>query len=148
MRYQLQITLLLFAVLYAWRKGGTDERLGAAIMVFMFGASDAYRAWIAGPGNYDSTDFGFFAIDATVLLALLGLSFFSSRWWTLWMAGAQLIALLAHVVRLLDSAYAPFAYAVMMRAPSWLELVILIWGTALWSLDKQRQHTRTLPRRI
>jgi hypothetical protein len=135
-RYQLQIALLLIAVLYAWRKGGTDERLGAAVMVSMFAATDAYRALIAGPGRYESADFGFFAIDAAILLALLGLSLFSNRWWTLWMAAAQLIALLAHVVRLVDSTYAPFAYAVMMRAPSWLELVILICGTALLNTER------------
>jgi len=132
-RYTLQIILLVVAVLFAWRKGGTDERVGAAILLGMFVASDAYRWAIAGPGRYDSTDLGFFTIDATVLLFLVGLSFYSNRWWTLWMASAQLIALLAHVVRMLDSAYAPFAYAVMMRAPSWLELIILIWGTALWN---------------
>lgn len=129
MRYYLQLVLLALAALYACKRGGSDERLGAAIMVAMFAASPLYVLALGTGGQFEKVDPGYLTIDTVSFALFASLALKSDRWWPLWMASAQLIAVLSHLVRLLDAAYAPFAYALMMRAPSWLEIVILITGT-------------------
>ncbi len=116
------------------------------ILVAMFAASPCY-AWLAGgQGRYNDIDLAYFAIDATCLVLLVSLAIQSDRWWLLWISGAQLIATLSHFVRLLDVSFAPLAYALMMRAPSWLELVILICGTALGNSGNSRPACRARAR--
>lgn len=132
-RYIIQVLILAILIVLVLRYGGWPERCGAAIMALMFAVSPAYVELFAQSGRLDRIDPGFFVIDIALFALMLGLALASDRWWPLWMAGAQLIAVLSHFVRLLENAYAPLAYALMMRAPSWIELGILAIGIWLAS---------------
>lgn len=131
MRYALQILLLALVSVYAWRRAGVTEKGGAALMAFLLFASPVYAAISTKAGQFDRIDLGYLVIDGVVLMAMIGFALVSEKWWPLWLAGAQLIAFLSHFVRLIDASYAPFAYALMMRAPSWVQLAILALGTWL-----------------
>lgn len=139
MRYLLQIVLLTLVSVYAWRRAGATEIGGAAIMAVLLLASPVYAALYPQAGKLEDLDLGYFLIDGIVLMAMVGLALVSEKWWPLWLAGAQLIAALSHFVKLLDADYAPFAYALMMRSPSWIQLVILVCATCLEA--RQRQPT-------
>jgi hypothetical protein len=127
-RFLVQVLILFTLAVLALRRRETVEIFGVAIMVAMFAASPVYASLASGPHPLDSIDPGAFLIDVVTLILMLALALKSERWWTLWLAGAQLIAVLSHLVRLMDGEYAPLAYALMMRAPSWIQLLILAFA--------------------
>lgn len=137
MRYFLQILLLTLVSVYAWRRAGAAEIGGAAIMAILLLASPVYTALNSQAGTLENLDLGYLLIDGVVLMAMVSLALVSEKWWPLWLAGAQLIAALSHFVKLLDADYAPFAYALMMRSPSWIQLVILACGICLEARRRQ-----------
>jgi hypothetical protein len=128
MRFGFQILLLGIISVCAWRRASTTEVRGAAIMALMLAASPVYAAISEVAGRMTQLDVGYFVIDASILVLMLHLALTSQKWWPLWLASAQLIAMLSHVVRMLDADYAPLAYALMMRSPSWIQLLILLLG--------------------
>lgn len=139
MRYALQILILTLITVYAWRRAGQTEKRGALVMACLLLASPLYAALGAKPVRFEQMDMGYLVIDGLVLIAMTALALVSGKWWPLWFAGAQLIAFLSHFVRLLATSYAPFAYALMMRAPSWIQLAILAIGT--WFAVRDRRVT-------
>lgn len=125
LRFGIQVLILAIISIFALRRAGPAELRGAAIMAAMFAASPIYAALDAAAGKMTHLDLGYLIIDASILALMLQLALTSQKWWPLWLASAQLIATLSHFVRMLDTSYAPLAYALMMRSPSWIQLVIL-----------------------
>lgn len=144
MRYALQILLLVLISVYAWRRAGVTEKRGTVLMAFLLLASPVYAAISTKAGRFDQIDPGYLVIDGAILMAMTGFALVSEKWWPLWLAGAQLIALLSHFVRLMNASYAPFAYALMMRAPSWVQLAILALGT--WLAARRTAALQSSPR--
>ena len=62
----------------------------------------------------------------------------ANRNYPLFMAALQLLVVSAHVARGLIEAIAPIAYAVMVIAPGWLQLLLLATGLARHLRRKRR----------
>ena len=145
MNGKIQIVLLLIAFGAAVRRAGWPERI-AAILMLGSHALDRYYHWgIGGQGSYQQVDLGHLAIDLYLLAGFLAIALRADRQWTLWAAGAQIVALLSHPVRLVSGEVAELAYAVMIRAPSWLQIALLYVGVAFVA-RRRSQAQRSAPR--
>jgi hypothetical protein len=96
--------------------GRRSERIGAVII---------FGGWLATLASehhrWREPQWGVTGVDAIVLILLVTLGLRSSRWWPLWAAGFQLLALITHVARLVDRHVGAWAYIT----------AALIWGYAL-----------------
>ena len=130
MRIAIQTALLLAIVALAFLKGGRPEKSVAAVMVSML-LIDYPNHFFFGYGSYESVDIGHLVIDTVALVALVVIALQADRFWTLWVASAQLISVVSHVLRLLAVEMNPFIYAVMNRWPFAVMMLVLLTGTLL-----------------
>ena len=139
---KIQIALLLVAWLMAVRWGEWPERAAALAMLGAH-ALDRYYHWlIAGLGRYGVVDPGHLAIDFYLLASFLTIALAADRQWTLWAAGAQVVAMLSHPVRLVSGRVAELAYAVMIQAPSYLQTALIFVGIAFAAMRCGRLRSR------
>ena len=104
MNGKIQIVLLLIAFGSAVRWAGWPERIAALLML------GSHALWaIGGQGRYHQVDLGHLAIDLYLLAGFLAIALKANRQWTLWAAGAQIVALLSHPVRLVSGEVAELA---------------------------------------
>jgi hypothetical protein len=93
--------LLIALAAYAWARGGTSERVGAAIIIIAWVAS-----WVVGDSNpataWIRPQYGVFGVDVLALGAFIALALRSDRFWPLTAAGAQLLAVTVHIGYILD----------------------------------------------
>lgn len=143
-RYLAEIGFLALATGYAWRKGAGPERATAAALILMFALDPLYHWLIAGGGHYGQVDLGHLAIDLITLGTTGWIALKADRWWTLWVASAQVIALLSHFLRLISLQIDPLVYAVLIRAPSYLQIALLVMGT--WLHSRRTATTANLSR--
>ena len=127
MRTAVFLTIWLVAIAIAMTRGKSPERLGAAILLGMAPLQIALRAVF--PLQYDNIDPATLLTDAVAAIAFLAVALHANRIWPLWTCALQLIVLIGHAVRYLDIAAPPGAYGVMIKAPTYLQCLILIGGT-------------------
>jgi hypothetical protein len=131
LRTHLQ-TIAFFALAFAaWRWGGGPERATAAILIWFRIADWAYHGIFQQALHLTDIDFAHALIDFVAGVAAFAIAVFANRIYTLWFAAAQLLAVLAHIARMLAVAIHPLAYAVMMMAPSYLQMLLLAGG--IWA---------------
>lgn len=134
-RFIIQALLILVVFIAAWRNGGKPERYVASTYFGMFAAS-AVHAWVEGPDGetgYAGLHAFRFVLDATALAVIIFVVLRYDRWWTLWVGSVQLIAVIAHLLRIVDWPIPPIAYAVMERWPVWLAVIFTGLGTLIHS---------------
>ena len=143
MRYWLQLGLALLVVAYCWRKGGQPERAAATVLPMMYLLDPIYHAIWGQVTTYDRINLGHLVIDTAALMAFGAIALRANRLWTIWLASAQLIAVLSHFLRGI-APMNPWVYAAMNRGPSWLEIALLFAGTALYQrrLKRSRQPSQ------
>ena len=144
MRYWLQLGLALLVVAYCWRKGGQPERAAATVLPMMYLLDPIYHAIWGQVTTYDRINLGHLVIDTAALMAFVAIALRANRLWTIWLASAQLIAVLSHFLRGI-APMNPWVYAAMNRGPSWLEIALLFAGTALYQRRLKRSR-QPLPR--
>jgi len=110
----------------AFKWGGLDERLAAGAFVM---ATLASR--IATQSDYMHTETGVLAIDTLLLLALVGLALRSDRFWPMWAAGFQLVAVTVHIASTAETGNFAWAYAVGLVFWTYPVLIALMIGTWL-----------------
>lgn len=138
LRFAIFLALLAAAALYAYRRGGTPEKQVAAILIGIQLLDMAYHATGARSGYLEVDAFHAFN-DGWPLLALLAVALTADRFWPLWVAALQVIASFSHYARMMDLSVPPMAYAVMIRAPIWLQILVLVLGT--WNHARRRRRT-------
>jgi len=128
--HQLQIlgTCLLLAI--AFWKGDSPEKLcnlvgGLTIIL------DIIYHIIFGHAVFNHIDIGHLVIDSLAALAFLLIATQANRMYPLWLASWQMIAVTAHLIRLVDPAISRPVYGVMIIAPSYAEMLILATGLFL-----------------
>ncbi len=121
------VSLLLAAAI--WRWGGAPERwlisvfLVALVLPIYIGRWLGFEAGDLGPTSF-----------ASVLIDLLAAALFTSvalnanRNYPLWIAGFQLVAVGAHLVRSMVDTVSPLAFAILIIGPSYCQLLLLLGG--------------------
>ena len=130
-RFLLQALLICVVFIAAWRAGGKPERYVASLYLSMLVAS-GLNGFLRGSqtnADYQSLHAFHFLLDVTALGVVTLVALRYDRWWTLWVGSVQLIAVIAHFLRVLDLPLHPLAYAVMERWPVWMAVLLTGAGT-------------------
>lgn len=134
-RHLIFWSLVLLTFAYALWRGRSDEKLAGATCL----AATVATKFAVSPltARYSGVEFGLLFIDLAVLGAFVAIALRSQRFWPLWVAGLQLTNSMAHLMKAVDFALIPRAYAAAAAFWSYPILFIIIIGT--W-----RQHQRRL----
>ena len=130
------IPLLLVVCVYAWWRGGADERIVAAACL----AGTTATLLVISPihQRYVGVEGGLLFVDLAVLAGFVTVALRSKRFWPLWVAGLQLTTSLGHLLKGIDQDLLPKAYGAALQFWSYPILVILAVGTYRY----HRRHLR------
>jgi len=119
--------LLLAVCIYAWLKGGSDERAVAATCL----AGTLATVVVISPlrQRYAGVEEGLLLVDLAVLAGFITVALRSRRFWPLWVAGLQLTTSLGHILKGIDQDLLPKAYGAALQFWSYPILLILAIGT-------------------
>lgn len=132
--YQLPIwvwpaALSVVCALAVWR-GRDDERLAAAAVLANWALSMVvFRA------RSEETQWAVLVVDAGLFAVLLWIAMRSPRFWPLFAAGFELLALLTHGAHALDAGVSGWAYLTATRIWSYLILVAIGYGA--WTAPRR-----------
>lgn len=119
--------LLLAVCVYAWLRGGTDERIVAATC--LAGTMATLLAISPVHQRYAGVEEGLMLVDLAVLAGFVTVALRSERFWPLWVAGLQLTTSIGHLLKGVDQDLLPRAYGAALQFWSYPILVILAVGT-------------------
>jgi hypothetical protein len=109
----------------AFWKGGREERLVAGALVLCWIATILLR-----DPRWRGAQWGAFGVDIVFLLILTAVALRSRQYWPLAAAAFQLLAVVTHAARTLDSALGGWAYAT--AGIIWTQLVLVALATGVW----------------
>lgn len=122
-----------------WRWGGAPERWLIGVFLATMVAPIYIATWL----GFDAIETGPTAF-AAVLIDLLAAVLFTSvalnanRNYPLWIAGFQLVAVVAHLVKAMVGAGSPLAFAILVIGPSYCQLLLLIGGFVRHAVRERR----------
>lgn len=128
-------TLMTACWVYALRRGGAPEKIGATIWV---AASLLTAAVISGPATFSSVETGALIVDLACSAALIVLALRAERFWTFWIAALQIIGTAGHAVKSVDPEIIQRVYAFILAVWAYPILLLLVIGT--------RRHQQRLSR--
>jgi hypothetical protein len=131
MNIVIYFTLLAAVCIFAFVRGGREERLAALVCL---AASVASFAIYLGVEGYEAVQPPIAAVDILALAAFIAISMKTARFWPLWVAGLQLTSATGHILKLAQPGLLPIAYATALASWSYLILIILAVGT--WRAPK------------
>jgi hypothetical protein len=124
--------IIFFAVqavtcLYAFRRGALPERSVAGMMAV------AALATVASPVrphiSYYTVELPVLTIDLVFLGCLCILAARADRFWPMWVAALQLLAITVHGVRLYDTQLLPSVYSAAVGLMAYPMMALLVVGT-------------------
>jgi hypothetical protein len=131
-RFVVQVLCLILVFAAAWRVGGKPEKSVASVYLLML-LMDLLGAVLLedlGAGLRQSQNYRAL-LDFAALIAVATVALRYDRWWTLGVGSAQLIAVIAHVLKLTGLSIDPLVYGVMERWPTWIAIALTGLGTWL-----------------
>jgi hypothetical protein len=136
----LYLVFLVGTLAYALLRGGPDERSGA--ITILIGVLLTQVVSVVGPsGNmapgWFGPEIGVMVTDVAVFIAFVAIAYRSKKFWPIWAAASQLVAVLTHWTVILDPSIVKMVYTTAQ--PFWVfpMLAALVLGT--------RAHRRSLP---
>lgn len=127
------IVLLLVTGMFAtWRGGAPEKTIGA---VMLAGALATAAANANGALGYRAVEWQLLWIDVAVLGAFTAVALYANRFWPLWLAALQCIAVAAHGVRAFDPNLLPLVYWWLLGKISYPMILI-------WCIGVMRHHRR------
>jgi hypothetical protein len=132
--------ILAFGLCFAafiW--GGGPEKAVAATWIVIFEVFGRLHKLVFGGYVLLDVDPFLAGKDIAAGAVWLLIALYANRNWTLWLAGTQLLAIGAHIARALADAVSPVAYATMVVAPGWFQLLLLGAGLVRHAL-RTREH--------
>ena len=127
--------LLTITCGYSLWKGRSDERMAATVCIVASVVSVLVLSPLAK--RYSGVETGELTVDLLVLAAFTYIALRSERFWPLWIAGLQLTASMAHILKSIEIGLMPEAYAAATRIWSYPILLIIAVGT--WRNHKRHQ---------
>lgn len=121
------LPILAAVILYAFWRGGRDERIVAAIC--LAGTLATTLSLSPLTTRYDGIEQGLALVDVGVLAGFVTVALRSNRFWPLWVAGFQLTTTFGHGLKLVDSHLLPQAYGASLQFWGYPILLILAVGT-------------------
>lgn len=118
--------ILLLCAGYAAIFGGKTGRAGA--IIFIAATVLTIIAFQANP-TWRSTSYGIFVVDLGCLIALAVLAIKSNRYWPIWAAGFQTIAVATHLATMVAEETVPHAYRALLSFWGIPILVVMVAGT-------------------
>jgi hypothetical protein len=140
MRVALFFLLLTGVTVYAFFKGGRDERLAVAICL----AATLGSLGVMLPEEVDYRDLQPLValIDIAVFAGFTWIALRSDRFWPLWVAGLQLTSTTGHLLKLLKPDMVSLAYSASLALWSYAILLILAIGT--WRAARRSQPIKQI----
>lgn len=120
------LTLLIASCLYAAFRGGTPERVAAAILVAATLGSAVALA--ASHHRYLRTEILTMWVDVAMMVAFLALALRAQRYWPMWISMVQIDIVATHLV-MFSPETQPWSYWLMQALWSYPAPVLLAIGT-------------------
>ena len=133
---QKLLVVLLFAG--AWWRGGGPERACGAVLAGMIVVQLALRDFTGLESNYMWLDPVMFSIDCLGLAGFVAIALRANRFYPLVLAATQLVAFMAHLVRVLVEPVSSLAYYLLIAMPFWFQIIVLAVGLGRHAL--RRSH--------
>ncbi|MEP3227084.1 MAG: hypothetical protein ABJO01_13990 [Parasphingorhabdus sp.] len=127
MRIAIFYILFVSCTAYALWRGGAPERAVAGSYFSIWLLDQALHFVYAS--DFTELDPGHLVIDLLIWVAFFTVAMRAKRFWPLWLASLQTIAVVAHSAKFLDVTIAPRAYLTMQIASSFPVLILLAFGT-------------------
>lgn len=124
-----QVVVVLF-LMVALLQGRAPERLICAVFAAWIPFDICYHMLAGGSIMLRTVNVGHFLLDTVLLVDFVVIALYANRLYPLWIAGAQLVAIFAHLLSLLPTHSVRFAYDMMALAPSYIQLTTLGLGLA------------------
>lgn len=134
-RFIVQMGCFVALGVWAMRRGGGPEKMCSAIFVGMFAVDRIYDLLVRPAFELERVDTWLFALDIVVLAAIVPVALRANRLYPMVLAACQLIAVNSHLARDSFEQITPLAYAVMVIAPSYMQLFVLAGG--IWTHTKR-----------
>jgi hypothetical protein len=119
--------LLVLCCGYAFLRGGTPERIAAAI--FFVGNALTWVATSYSGNRFGSVEVGVLIVDLGCLVGFMVLALRAERYWPLWVTALQIIGTAGHAVKLAAPDMIPWGYAFLLAAGSYPMLLLIALGT-------------------
>ena len=120
--------------------GAGPERIVPVTWLTLFELGEILHREVFGLSRQlEGIDWYFASIDLVAGAIWIGTALYANRNYTLWIAAMQLLAIVAHVSRGMIDVITPIAYAVMVIAPGWLQLLFLAIGLTR-HIQRRRKH--------
>jgi hypothetical protein len=119
-------TLLITSCLYAVFRGGTPERIAAAILVAA--TVGTILALAASPHRYMHTEIVTMWVDVVMMAAFLALALRAQRYWPMWVSMVQIDIVATHLV-MFSPETQPWSYWAMQALWSYPAPLLLAIGT-------------------
>ena len=130
-RGSIQHVAVLLLAGYAFWRGAGPEKATGAILLTMLAILWLFQALFPEGATYRQVYLGALAQDGFATAAFVVLALHANRIYPLWIAAAQVIALMMHLNREVSSMTEPLAYAIINRLPSYLQITAFALG--LWA---------------
>jgi hypothetical protein len=133
----LVFAALFFAsALYALTRGGAPERWAASAYLSAYAVTVLLT--LHKHHAYHGIEWGVFATDLGLAIALGGLALQANRMWTIWAVSFQLVGVTTHLVKLVVPELLAPAYALTLMGWSYAMIPLLLCATM-----RHRQRLRT-----
>ena len=125
-RYYLQAALIVLVSVVAWLRGNHEHKIVAGTIACMFIATTAFYLLAGSNSNWQGTPVHRVIMDISAFLIFVGLWVRGDSWWLLLVSSAQLVAVFAHLARIISLPLPPLGYAVMEIWPVWFVLLVTL----------------------
>ena len=121
----LYLVVLMGTLAYALQKGGKDERSGAITLLILALFTQVFS--VIGPTGkmgqgWGGPEIDVMVVDAAGFIAFVAIAYRSEKFWPIWAAASQLVAVLTHWVVILNPSIVRSVYATAQ--PFWVFPVI------------------------
>lgn len=130
---QIGAALMILVGMFAFLKGDEPERIGAGAYLLAWFAS----LLVQKDGQLFDIQWGMFAIDIVVLLVFGAMVWRSRRSWPVWACALQLLAVMSHIMIMVDLRTPVASFYTVLNLASFGILIAIAVGT-FWAWMERR----------